>query len=78
MSVRYWCDVIGCDTEIPAGTISVQHTCSWCGRHSCYPHIMVDVWGNSACDQCARHRMIAVRLASAKPGTEARLSTMTA
>jgi hypothetical protein len=74
MSARYFCDVPGCTAEIPADKISMQHACSWCGRHSCYDHIMVDVWGNSACEQCAKFRMIAVRKASQKPGTETRLA----
>lgn len=74
MSARYFCDVIGCTVEIPMEKMSPQHACSWCGRHSCYEHIMVDVWGNSACEQCAKQRAIAVRRTNQKPGTEARLA----
>jgi DNA-directed RNA polymerase subunit RPC12/RpoP len=58
-------------TEVPSGKISKEHVCSWCGSHSCMNHILVDVWGASACIRCAKARLIKVRKATEKTGTEA-------
>jgi len=71
--IRYWCDTTGCETEIPAMQMSREHTCSWCGAHSCMAHILVDAWNNSACVRCAKAKMIKVRRATERPGNEQRL-----
>jgi len=66
--LRFFCDT--CNVEVPIEKVSKEHTCSWCGTHSCLEHMLVDMWGASACVRCARSRLIRVRKATEEAGDE--------
>jgi hypothetical protein len=66
--IRFFCDT--CNVEVPIAKVSKEHTCSWCGAHSCMDHMLVDVWGAAACIRCAQSRLIRVRKATQPVGEE--------